>query len=146
MAQEYISQVSEEIERNVTGELSKEFSRTESRILGALSKPDKFLLNPQFRTFSVAILGTSRSNGSESRNPTGDCSLCDPSPEAVFSASHSGDLNDSEHEETHQSSNPSYYTPKRAVQFPYSENIPLLVTKIAVCNSKTMPEKVSAVE
>ena len=34
--QDYISQVSEEIEGRVTKKLSKEFSRTESRILGAL--------------------------------------------------------------------------------------------------------------
>ena len=42
MAQEHISQVSEEIEWRVTEKLSKEFSRTESRILGALSKLDVF--------------------------------------------------------------------------------------------------------
>ena len=46
MAQEYISQVSEEIEGRVTKKLSKEFSRTESRNLGPLSKLDEFLLNP----------------------------------------------------------------------------------------------------
>ena len=45
-SQENISQVSEEIEGRVTKKLSKEFSWTESRILGALSKPDEFLLNP----------------------------------------------------------------------------------------------------
>ena len=55
MAQEYISQVSEEIEGRVTEKLSKEFSGTESRILGALSKLDDFLLNPQVRTCSVAV-------------------------------------------------------------------------------------------
>ena len=38
--QDYIRQISEEIEGRVTKKLSKEFSRTESRILGALSKPD----------------------------------------------------------------------------------------------------------
>ena len=47
LTQDYISQVSEEIEGRVTEKLSKEFSRTESRILGALSKHDDFLLNPQ---------------------------------------------------------------------------------------------------
>ena len=50
--EEYIAQVSEEIEGRVTRKLSHEFSRTESRILGALSKLDEFLLNPQIRTFS----------------------------------------------------------------------------------------------
>ena len=34
LTQDYISQVSEEIEGRVTKKLSKEFSRTESRILG----------------------------------------------------------------------------------------------------------------
>ena len=48
--QDHISQVSEEIEGRVTKNHLKEFSRTESRILGALSKLDEFLLNPQVRT------------------------------------------------------------------------------------------------
>ena len=100
MAQEYISQVSKEIEGRVTKKLSKEFSRTDSRILGALSKLDEFLLNPQVRTCSVAVPGTSRNNDSEKREPTGDRSLGDPCPEAVFSVCHSGNLN-SEQDETH---------------------------------------------
>ena len=53
LTQDYISQVSEEIEGRVTKKLSKEFNKTESRILGALSKLDEFLLNPQVRTCSV---------------------------------------------------------------------------------------------
>ena len=85
MAQEYISQVSEEIEGRITKKLSKEFSRTESRILGALSKLDEFLLNPQVRTCSVAVPGTSRNSDSEIREPTGDRSLGDLCPEALFS-------------------------------------------------------------
>ena len=36
LTQDYISQISEEIEGRVTKKLSKEFSETESRILGAL--------------------------------------------------------------------------------------------------------------
>ena len=40
-----ITQVSEEIEGRVTKKLSQEFSRTENRILGALSRFDDFLLN-----------------------------------------------------------------------------------------------------
>ena len=102
MAQEYISQVSEEIEGRVTKKLSKEFSRTESRILGALSKLE-FLLNPQVRTCSVAVPGTSRNNDSENREPTEDRSLNDPCPEAVFSSHHFGNLNGSELEESHHS-------------------------------------------
>ena len=79
--QDYISQVSEEIEGRVTKKLSKEFIRTESRILGALSKLDEFLLNPQVRTCSVAVPGTSRNNNSENRKTTGDRSSDDPCPE-----------------------------------------------------------------
>ena len=78
--QDYISQVSEEIEGGVTKKLSKEFSRPESRILGALSKLDEFLLNSQVRTCSVAVPGTSRNNNSENRETIGDRSSDDPCP------------------------------------------------------------------
>ena len=81
MAQEYIFQVSEEIEERVTKKLSKKFSRTEFRILSALSKLDNFLLNPQVRTCSVAIPGTSRNSNSENWEPTRDRSSDDPCPE-----------------------------------------------------------------
>ena len=43
---DYITQVSEEIQGRVTKRLSKEFSRTKSRILGALARLDDFLMNP----------------------------------------------------------------------------------------------------
>ena len=86
MAEEYITQVSEEIEWRVLEKLSQEFSRTESRILGASSKLDEFLLNPQVQTCSVAVPGTSRNSNSENREPTGDRSPNDPCPEVVFSA------------------------------------------------------------
>ena len=84
----YISQVSEEIKGRVTKKLSKEFSRTESRILGAFSKLDEFLLNPQVRTCSVADPGTSRNNNSENWETTGDQSSDDPSPEVRYSSHH----------------------------------------------------------
>ena len=77
-AQDCISQVSEEIEGKVTKKLSKEFSKTESRILGALSKLDELLLNPQVRTYSVAVPGSSRNNNSENRETTGDRFSDDP--------------------------------------------------------------------
>ena len=44
--EDYITQVSEEIEGIITKKLSKDLSRTESRILGALSRLDDILLNP----------------------------------------------------------------------------------------------------
>ena len=88
MTQEFIFQVSEKIEGRVTKN-SKEFNRTESRILGALSKLDKFLLNPQIRTCYVAVPGTSSNSNSENREPTGDRTLDDPCPDARLSSLHS---------------------------------------------------------
>ena len=85
MTEEYITQVSEEIEGRVTKKLSQEFSRIVSRVLSALSKLDEIFLNSQVRTCSGAGAGISRNNYSENREPTGDCSLNDPYPEVEFS-------------------------------------------------------------
>ena len=90
LTQDYISQVSEEIEGRVTKKLSKEFSRTESRILGALSKLDEFLLNPQVRTCSVAVPGTSRNSNLENQGTNEDRPSDDPGPEVEFSSPHFG--------------------------------------------------------
>ena len=98
LTQDYISQVSEEIEGRVTKKLSKEFSKTESRILGALSKLDEFLLNPQVRTCSVAVQGTSGNANSEIRETHGDRSSNDPYPEVGYFRHHSGQLNSPEAE------------------------------------------------
>ena len=57
ITEDYIAQISEEIDGRVTKKLSQEFSRTESCILGALSKLDEFLSNPQIRTFSGTTPG-----------------------------------------------------------------------------------------
>ena len=43
--EDYITQVSEEIEGSVTKKLSQEFSRTENRILDELARLDDFLIN-----------------------------------------------------------------------------------------------------
>ena len=56
--EDYITQVSEEIEGRVTKRLSKEFSRTENRILGVLARLDDFLMNPLLPGHS----GTTRSS------------------------------------------------------------------------------------
>ena len=96
MAQKYLSQVSQKIKGRVPKKLSKEFSRKESRILGALSKSDEFLLNPQIRTCSVAVPGTSRNSNSENQEISGDRSSDDPCPEVTFSSHHSGHLNSPE--------------------------------------------------
>ena len=96
LTQDYISQVSEEIEGKVTKKLSKEFNKTESRILGDLSKLDEFLLNPQVRICSVAAHGTSRHSNLENRETHGDRSSNDPYPEEGYFPHLSGQLNSSE--------------------------------------------------
>ena len=80
LTQDYISQVSEEIEGRVTKKLSEESSRTESRILGALSKPDEFLPNQQVRTCSAAVPATYRNKNSENRKTTGIVPQTIPAP------------------------------------------------------------------
>ena len=92
LTQDYISQVSEEIEGRVTKKLSKEFNKTESRTLGALSKLDEFLLNPQVLTCSVAAHGTSRNSNLESRETHEDHFSNDPYPEGGYFPHHSGPL------------------------------------------------------
>ena len=101
LTQDYISQVSEEIEGRVTKKLSEEFSKTESGILGALSKLDELLLNPQVRTCSVAVPGTSRN--SSSKKPGDHCGSLlrrslPRSPEVGYFSHHSGQLNSPETE------------------------------------------------
>ena len=80
--EEYITQVSEEIEGKVTKKLCQEFSRTESRFLGALSKLDEFLLNPQIRKHSGTVPGTFQNTNVENRGTNEDDSQSDPHPEA----------------------------------------------------------------
>ena len=98
LTQNYISQVSEEIEGRVTKKLSKEFNKTESRILGALSKVYEFFLNPQVRTCSMAVPGTSRNTDLESRKTTGVRPSDDPYPQVGYFSHHSGQLNSPETE------------------------------------------------
>ena len=58
--------------------------------MGALSKLDEFLLNPQVRTCSVAIPGTSRSSNLENQGTNEDRPSDDPGPEVEFSSPLSG--------------------------------------------------------
>ena len=99
--EEYIAQVTEEIEGRVTKKLSQEFSRAESRTLGALSKLDEFLLNPQVRTFTGTVPGTFRNTDVEHQEPIRDCSQNDPHPELEFSACRASNRTDSDPDETH---------------------------------------------
>ena len=80
--EEYNTQVSKEIDGRVTEKMSQEFSRTESRNLGALSKLDEFLLNPQIRTHSGTVPGAFQNTNVEKRGANEDDSQSDPHPEA----------------------------------------------------------------
>ena len=85
--EENITQVSEEIEDRVTKSLSEEFSRTESRVLGALFKLNEFLLNQQIRTHSGTVPGTFRNTNVENEGTIEDDSQSDPHPhpeEGIF--------------------------------------------------------------
>ena len=91
--EEYMTQVSEEIEGRVTKKLSQEFSRTESRILGALSKLNEFLSNPQIRTHSGTVPGTLRNTNVENQEPNEDRSQDDPHPKVGPFVCHSPSFN-----------------------------------------------------
>ena len=80
--EEYITQLFEEIEGRVSKKLSQEFSRTESRILAALSKLDEFFLNQQITTHSETVPGTFRNTNVENQRTNEDNSPSDPHPEA----------------------------------------------------------------
>ena len=78
----YIPQVSEQIEGRVTKRLSKEFSRTENRILGALARLDDFLMNPLPPRHSGTTLEPSRNALNTSQGTNEDDSQNDPRPDA----------------------------------------------------------------
>ena len=80
--EDYITEVSEEIEGRVTKKLPKEFSRTENRILGALTRLDDFLMNPLIRGHSGTTPETSRNAFSTNQGTNEDDSQSDPHPEA----------------------------------------------------------------
>ena len=103
MTEEYITQVSEEVESRVTQKLSQEFIRTESRILAALSKLDEYLLNPQVKKCSGTVTGTYQNNDFENREPTGDRSQNDTYPEVELCVRQASNLADSDQEETSHS-------------------------------------------
>ena len=100
ITEEYIPQVFEEIGGKVDKKLSQEFNRTESRILGALSKLHEFFLSPQIRTFSATVPGTFRNADVENQGPSGDQSLNDPRPEVELSACRASNLTGSDPEKT----------------------------------------------
>ena len=78
--EQYITQVSEKIEGRVTKKLSQDFSRTESRILGALSKLDE--LEPTDMDALWNRSGNIPKQNVESQGTNEDDSQSDPHPEA----------------------------------------------------------------
>ena len=80
--EDYITQVSEEIEGKVTKRLSKEFSRTENRILGALARLDDFLMNPLLSGHSGTTPEPTRNTSHNKQGTNEDGSQNDPHPGA----------------------------------------------------------------
>ena len=81
LQEDYITQVFEEIEGRVTKRLSKEFSRTENRILGALARLDDFPMNPLLPGHSGTTPDPSRNALNTSQGTNEDDSQKDPPPE-----------------------------------------------------------------
>ena len=100
ITEDYIAQISKEIDGRVTKKLSHEFGRTESGILGALSKLDEFVLNPQRGTVSGTTPGSFRNTDVGNQEPSGDHSQNDSQPEVEVSACRVINLTDSDLEET----------------------------------------------
>ena len=80
--EDYITQVSKEIEARVTKKLSQEISRTENRILGALAGPDDCLVNPLIQGHSGTAPETSQNAFSTSQGTNQDDSQSDRHTEA----------------------------------------------------------------
>ena len=80
--EDYITQVSEEIEGRVTKRLSKEFSRTENRILGSLARLADFLMNPLLPGHSGTTPEPTRNTSHNNQGRNDDSSQNDPHPEA----------------------------------------------------------------
>ena len=80
--EDYITQVSEEIEGRVTKKLSQVFRRTENRILGALPRLDDFLINLLIQGHSGTAPETSQNALSSSQGTNEDESQSDIHPEA----------------------------------------------------------------
>ena len=80
--EDYITQVSEEIEGRVTKRLSKKFSRTENRILSALARLDDFLMNPLLPRHSATTREPTRNTSHNNQGTNEDGSQNDPHPEA----------------------------------------------------------------
>ena len=79
--EEYITQVSKEIEGRVVTRVAPKFNRTESRIQGPFSKLDEFRLNSQIRLESAIALVNSPDVDRQNQKQNEDPSQNDPHPE-----------------------------------------------------------------
>ena len=70
--EDYLTQLSDEIEGRITKKLSREFSRIESRISDALSKLVEVLSNQQIQTYSETVQGTFRNTNVENQGTIED--------------------------------------------------------------------------
>ena len=80
--EDYITKISEEIERRVSKKILQEFNRTENRILGALARLDDFLTNPLIQGHSGTTPETSRNVFSIGQGTNEDDSQSNRHPEA----------------------------------------------------------------
>ena len=92
--QDYITQVPEEIEGRFTKKLSDEFSRRESRVLGALARLDDFLMNALLQGHSGTTSETSRNMLSINQGTSEDDSQSNPHPEVGLLTSGREDRHD----------------------------------------------------
>ena len=92
--EDYITQVSEEIEGRVTKKVSQEHRRKENRILGALARLDDFLMSSLLQGHSGTTPETSRNVFSINQGTNEDDSQSDPHPEAGLLTSGRGDRHD----------------------------------------------------
>ena len=80
--EDYITQVFEKSEGRVTKKLSQQFSKTENRILGALSRLEDFLMNLLIQGYSGTAPETSRNAFGTNQGTNEDHSQSDSHPEA----------------------------------------------------------------
>ena len=118
--EEYITQLSEEIEGRISKKLSQEFSRTESRILGALSKLDEFLLNQQITAHS----GTFRNTNVDNQGTNEDDSQSDPHPEGGLFRS-----------QTTQNSGPEVGPYKYSMNCPFTRRTSMKILHVGLVNA-----------
>ena len=127
--EDYITQVSEEIEGRVTKRLSKEFSKTKNHILGALARLDNFLMNPLLQGHSGTTPEPYGNALKISQGMNEDDSQNDPHPEAGLF--HGQMTQNSGPEDGHDNEDKSFLTKKQPFDNPFNE---LSQSTVAYCD------------